>query len=50
MSGIQKANALVPSPQKYVRDALATIGVQSRTCGTVSHSLQVNSMISSYVI
>ena len=51
MSSIQKANALVPSPQKYVQDALATIGVQnSRTCGTMSHALQVNSMMSSYVM
>ena len=42
MSGIWKTNFLVPSARKYVRDALATIGVQSRTFGTMAHALQVS--------
>ena len=42
MSGIKKANFMAPSPRKYVRDALATIGVQSRTFGTISHAFQVS--------
>ena len=42
MSGIRKVNFIVPSPHKYVCDALATIGVQSRTFDTISHALQVS--------
>ena len=42
MSGIRKASFTAPSPRKYVRDALATIGVQSRTFGTMSHALTVS--------
>ena len=49
MSGIRKASFMAPSPHKYVRDALATIGVQSRTFGTISHALQVSG-VSSYDI
>ena len=37
---------MAPSPSKYAQDALATIGVQSRTFGTISHAIQVSGMIS----
>ena len=33
---------MVVSPRKYVQDSLATIGIQSRTFGTLSHALQVS--------
>ena len=46
MSGIRKASFMAPSPHKYVRDALATIGVQCRTFGTISHALQVSGVMS----
>ena len=46
MSGIQKTSFTVPSAHKYVQDALETIGVQGRTFGTMSHALQVSSVMS----
>ena len=46
MSGIQKTNFIIPGPRKYVQDSLATIGVQSRTYGTMSHALQVSYVLS----
>ena len=42
MSGIRKTNFSVPSARKFVQDALATIGVQNRTFGTMAHALQVS--------
>ena len=42
MSGISRTSFMVPGPRKYAQDALATIGVQSRTFGTLSHALQVS--------
>ena len=38
-------NFIVVSPRKYVQDALATIGVQNITFGTMSHALQVSSVV-----
>ncbi|XP_065901233.1 very-long-chain 3-oxoacyl-CoA reductase-like [Dysidea avara] len=40
MTGITQPSFTAPSAQKYVHDALATIGVQNRTSGTLSHALQ----------
>lgn len=45
MSGIRKTSFMAPGPRKYVQDALATIGVQSKTFGTMSHALQVSDVI-----
>ena len=42
MSRIRKGSFIAPSPRKYVRDVLATIGIQGRTFGTMSHALQVS--------
>ena len=42
MTGITQPSFTAPSAQKYVHDALATIGVQNRTSGTLSHALQVS--------
>ena len=39
---VKKASFMAPSAHKYVGDALATIGVQSRTFGTMSHALMVS--------
>ena len=41
MSKIRRATWLYPDPQTYVRSALATLGVVSRTPGFMAHSLQV---------
>ena len=46
MSKIRRTSFIAPSPSKYVRDALATIGIQSKTFGTLSHALQVSGMMS----
>ena len=42
MSGIRRTSFMVVSASKYARDSLATIGIQSRTFGTLSHALQVS--------
>ena len=42
MTGIRKTSFMVPSARKLVQDAMATIGVQSKTYGTLSHVLQVS--------
>ena len=42
MSGIRKTSFMAPGPAEYVRDALATIGIQSKTFGTLSHAIQVS--------
>ena len=46
MSGIRRTNLMVVSANKYARDSLATIGIQSRTFGTLSHAIQVSDMMS----
>ena len=40
--GIQKTDFLITSPCNYVQNAFATIGIQSRSFGTISHALQVS--------
>ena len=42
LSGIQQSSFTVPAPKKFVCDALATVGIQNRTFGTLSHALQVS--------
>ena len=39
---IMRTGLLILSPRDYVQNAIATIGVQSRTFGTMSHALQVS--------
>ena len=46
MSGIRKTSFMVPSARKYVEDAMAAIGVQSKTYGVLSHALQVSDLTS----
>lgn len=41
MSRIKKPNVFAPGPTTYVRQALGTVGVESRTMGCWSHALQV---------
>lgn len=41
MSRIRKPNVFAPSPTNYVRQALGTVGVESRTMGCWSHAVQV---------
>ena len=50
MSGIRKTSFMAPGPAKYVRDALATIGIQSKTFGTLSHAIQVSDVMLCNVI
>ena len=45
MSGIGKTSFMAPGPHKYVWDALATIGIQSKTFGTISHALKVSDVM-----
>jgi len=40
MSRIKKPNVFAPGPTTYVRQALGTVGVESRTMGCWSHALQ----------
>lgn len=40
MSRIRKPNVFAPSPTNYVRQALGTVGVESRTMGCWSHAVQ----------
>ncbi|XP_068706685.1 very-long-chain 3-oxoacyl-CoA reductase-like isoform X2 [Montipora foliosa] len=40
MSRIRKPSVFAPSPTTYVREALGTVGVESRTTGCWSHALQ----------
>lgn len=40
LSKIRKPNVFAPSPTTYVRQALGTVGVESRTMGYWSHALQ----------
>ncbi|CAH3172430.1 unnamed protein product [Porites lobata] len=40
LSRIRKPNVFSPSPTSYVRQALGTVGVESRTVGCWSHALQ----------
>ena len=42
LSNIRRTSFMVVSPRKYARDSLATIGIQSRTFGTLSHAIQVS--------
>jgi len=42
LSKIRKASLTVPNPDTYVRSALATIGLESRTNGYWVHDLLVN--------
>ena len=39
---IGRPSLLVPNAQTFVRSALSTIGIRSRTTGYWSHELQVN--------
>ena len=41
MSRIRNPNVFAPGPTTYVRQALGTVGVESRTMGCWSHALQV---------
>ena len=41
MSRIKNPNVFAPGPTTYVRQALGTVGVESRTMGYWSHALQV---------
>lgn len=41
LSKIRKPNVFAPGPTTYVRQALGTVGVESRTMGFWSHALQV---------
>lgn len=43
MTGIKQPSYFAPSPRDYAHDALATIGVQDVTYGTLSHAIQVRS-------
>lgn len=45
MSKIRKSSLFVPSPDDYARQALGTIGVEMRTNGCLTHSVQVIMMI-----
>ena len=41
MSGIRRPSFFTPSPSNYARDAIATIGIQEITYGTLAHAIQV---------
>lgn len=41
MSKIRRSSLLVPDPNGYARSALATVGIQGRTFGCISHAIQV---------
>jgi len=41
MSRIRKATFIAPSPDSYVRSALATIGVAAHADGCIAHAIQV---------
>ena len=45
MSGIRRANFLVPSPEAMAKAAVATIGIQEDTFGCFSHALQVKCLL-----
>ena len=42
MSGIKRPKIWAPSPEKYARAAVATIGIQKDTAGYLIHAIQVN--------
>ena len=44
MSQIRKTSFMVPGPREYARKALATVGLESRTFGCLSHAIQVCSL------
>ena len=50
MPGYVAPSFLIPGPRKYVQDALATIGIQSTTSGTLAHALQVSYDVKCHVI
>jgi len=41
MTGIKRPSYFVPNPCDYAHDALATIGIQDTTYGTLAHAIQV---------
>ena len=41
LSKMRRSSVFVPTPESYVRAAIATIGVESYTFGCMSHALQV---------
>ncbi|KAJ9584017.1 hypothetical protein L9F63_021646 [Diploptera punctata] len=42
MSKIKRASWMAPTPEKFVKDAIRSIGVQQQTTGYLPHSLMVN--------
>lgn len=44
MTGIKQPSYFAPSPSDYACDALATIGIQDITYGTLAHAIQVRSI------
>ena len=45
MTKIKQPGYFTPSPCDYVHDALATIGIQDITYGTLAHAIQVRALI-----
>ena len=45
MTGIKRPSYFAPSPCDYAHDALATIGIQDITYGTLAHAIQVRALI-----
>jgi len=41
LSGMKRSSLTVPNPQQFVKQALATVGVEKRTGGYYSHKLQI---------
>ena len=49
MTGFMPTSLFVPSPQTYVRSALATLGIQDTAHGYFPHSLRVRSYIQDFL-
>ncbi|XP_065901234.1 inactive hydroxysteroid dehydrogenase-like protein 1 [Dysidea avara] len=45
MSGIRRPSFFTPSPTDYAHDAIATIGIQEITYGTLAHAIQTFLMV-----
>ena len=41
LSKFRRSSVFVPTPESYVKAAIATIGVETDTFGCISHALQV---------